>query len=233
MSVSTPIAAALALIVGLGAGRAAGDAHDLQGTGRSLPPGVHAESGNRLPLVTRDRLDGRGQQSFDAIQADMRAGRLLAGLYGPVGIRLWSPRVGDAALQGNLYLRFDSRIGRRTYEIAVLTTARELDSQFEWTAHEPAALKAGVEPTVIEIIKRRTALATLNAPDRLVIQIGREVLSNRTVALETFDEALRTFGETNLVDIVSVIADYAGTAVLLNAFDQQLPAGQAGLLPAR
>ena len=116
MSVSTPIAAALALIVGFGAGRAAGDAHDLQGTGRSLPPGVHAESGNRLPLVTRDRLDGRGQQSFDAIQADIRAGRLLAGLYGPVGIRLWSPRVGDAALQGNLYLRFDSRIGRRTYE---------------------------------------------------------------------------------------------------------------------
>ena len=115
----------------------------------------------------------------------------------------------------------------------MLTTARELDSQFEWTAHEPAALKAGVEPTVIEIIKRRTALATLSAPDRLVIQIGREVLSNRTVALETFDEALRTFGETNLVDIVSVIADYAGTAVLLNAFDQQLPAGQSGLLPAR
>ena len=57
----------------------------------------------------------------------IRAGRMLAGLYGPVGIRLSSPRVSDATLQGNLYLRFDSRIGRRAYEIAVLTTAREFD----------------------------------------------------------------------------------------------------------
>ena len=181
--------------------------------------------------MTRERLDERGQQSFDAIQADIRAGRMLAGLYGPVGIRLWSPRVSDATLQGNLYLRFDSRIGRRTYEIAVLTTARELDHQFEWTAHEPAALKAGVEPVVIETIKRRAALAALSAADRLVIQIGREVLSNRMVALETFDEALRTFGETNLVDIVSVIADYAGTAGAAERLRSAAP-GRAGRLAA-
>ena len=32
-------------------------------------------------------------------------------------------------------------------EVAILTTAREMDSQFEWVAHEPEAIKEGVPQT--------------------------------------------------------------------------------------
>lgn len=39
------------------------------------------------------------------------------------------------------------------------------------------------------------------------------------------------YGEKNLVDIVSVFGEYAGMAVLLDVFDQQLRDGQAPLLP--
>jgi 4-carboxymuconolactone decarboxylase len=236
MKASMQVAVGLALVVGLGVGHIAGKAAGLLAQASSsprLPPGVYLESGNRLPIVTRERLDDFGKTAYDAIQADIRAGRMLAGLYGPAGIRLYSPRVGDGTLRSNLYLRFDSHIGRRTYELAVLVTARELDQQFEWTAHEPAALKAGVEPEIVDIVKYRRPVTGLAPRDALVIQIGREVLGSRSVSLNTFNEVLRTFGETDLVDVVSVISDYAGTAVLLNAFDQQLPAGQRPLLPPR
>ena len=37
-------------------------------------------------------------------------------------------------------------------ELAILTTAREMDSQFEWVAHEPEALKEGVEQSVIDVV---------------------------------------------------------------------------------
>jgi len=46
-------------------------------------------------------------------------------------------------------------LGGRVRELAILTTARELDSQFEWAAHEPEALSEGISLEIIEIIKHR------------------------------------------------------------------------------
>jgi 4-carboxymuconolactone decarboxylase len=192
---------------------------------------IDTGSGNRLPVAKRESLDELGQTLYDKIAADARSGRSIAGFKGPYGIALYSPRVADADQRKNDYLRFDSSIGRRFYEVAVLVTARELDHQFEWTAHEPAALKAGVEQAVIDVIKYRRPLGDLQPKDAAIIQLGRELLRRRAVESKTFAEALTLFGPKELVDVVSVIGNYSAIAVLLNAFDQQLAPGQQPLLP--
>jgi 4-carboxymuconolactone decarboxylase len=188
-------------------------------------------SDNRLPLVKRDSLDELGKTLFDKIDADAKSGRSLAGFKGPYGIALYSPRVADADQRKNDYLRFDSSIGRRLYEVAVLVTARELDHQFEWSAHEPAALKAGVEQTVIDVIKQRRPLSGLQPKDAAIIQLGRELFRRHAVESKTFADALKLFGPKELVDVVSVMGNYSAIAILLNAFDQQLAPGQKPLLP--
>ena len=43
----------------------------------------------------------------------------------------------------NRYLRNKSGIEPRLRELAILATARELDSQFEWAAHEDEAQARG------------------------------------------------------------------------------------------
>jgi 4-carboxymuconolactone decarboxylase len=195
--------------------------------------GIHPESGNRLPLIQRESLDEAGKALYDKTDADARSGRSLVGFQGPNGIALYSPRVADSDQRKNDYLRFESPLGRRFYELAILVTARELDQQFEWTAHEPAALGAGVEPAVIDVVKYRRPLAGLQPKDAAIIQLGRELVGRRAVAPGTFAEALRLFGAQYLVDVVSVIGHYSAVAVLLNAFDQQLAPGQKPLLPTR
>src|SRR5215510_3392949 len=77
-----------------------------QSAAAPLPNGIYPESGNRLPLIQRASLDEYGRTRFDEIEADMRTGRLLAGFYGPSGIRLHSPRVSSRPV--NQYLRFES-----------------------------------------------------------------------------------------------------------------------------
>ena len=198
-----------------------------------VPSGIHPESGNRLPLIQRESLDEPGQTLYDKTDADARSGRSLVGFQGPNGIILYSPRVADSDQRKNDYLRFESHLGRRFYELAILVTARELDHQFEWTAHEPAALKAGVEPAIIDVIKYERPLAGLPPKDAAIIQLGRELVGRRSVESGTFAEALRLFGAQDLVDVVSVIGHYSAVAVLLNAFDQQLAPGQQPLLPPR
>ena len=106
-----------------------------------IPEDIYPESGFRLPLPKRDDLDEYGRKVYDKIIGP--EGHTLVGLRGPSGIRLHSPKLADYAYKINQYLRFQSGFSGQVRELAILVTAREMDSQFEWAAHEPVALKEG------------------------------------------------------------------------------------------
>ena len=209
------------------------DAAAAQAPASARPSDIDPDPRKRLPVVERESLDDVGKALFDKTTADAKSGRSLVGFQGPNGIGLHSPRVADSDQRKNDYLRFESPLGRRHYEIAVLVTARELDQQFEWSAHEPAALKAGVEPAVIDVVKFGRPLEGMQPKDAAIIQLGRELIGRHSVESSTFAEALRLFGAKDLVDVVSVMGHYSAIAALLNAFDQQLAPGQQPLLPER
>jgi 4-carboxymuconolactone decarboxylase len=198
-----------------------------QASARTLPPDIDPESLNRLPKVRREDLDDLGKKLYDAVGGDNR----LLGLDGPTGIRMHSPRVSEYMTMGNQYLRFGAGIEPRLMELAILVVARETDSQFEWTAHEPPALNAGLEQRIIDIVKHRRPLTELGEKEAAIIQLGREALGRRKVEPETFARARKLFGRQGVVNIVSLMSHYAATAMLLTTFDQQLRPGQQPLLP--
>jgi 4-carboxymuconolactone decarboxylase len=195
------------------------------------PADIDPESGCRLPLPKREELDELGRQLYDRA-TDPRGGT-IRGLKGPSGIQLHSPGLSQYASPLNRYLRYGAGFSGRVRELAILTTARECDSQFEWAAHEPAALKEGVPASIVEIIKHRRSTAGLEPADAIIIELGREIFGARKVRSETYARAEKQFGRRGLVDLVSLMANYAGTAALLTAFDMQLDEGQEPLLPPR
>ena len=199
----------------------------------AYPKDIHSDSRNRLPLVARTSLDHLGRSLFDKIDADFRSGRSLAGFQGPNGIELYSPPLAQADFRKADYLRFESPVGRRLYEIAILTTAREWNQQFEWAAHEPAARAAGVDQLIIDIIRNRRPLDGLQPKDAAIIQMGREAVGQHAVQPATFAKALEALGARNMVDIVATMGQYTSYAVLLDVLDQRLTPGQASGLPAR
>ena len=107
-------------------------------------------------------------------------------------------------------------------EVAILTTAREMDSQFEWVAHEPEALKEGVPQNVIDVIKYRRSTEGLDETDALIIELGRQLWRDHKVKPETFAKLKTIFGPNKLVELVMLMGNYAGTAALLTAVDMQL-----------
>jgi 4-carboxymuconolactone decarboxylase len=112
-----------------------------------------------------------------------------------------------------------------------LATAREHDSQFEWAAHEPAAQAEGISRDIIDIIRWRGSTAALAEPDRVVIDLAREMFGARQVRERTYARALEQFGARQLVDLVALMGNYASTAALLTAFAMQLDDGQPPPLP--
>lgn len=192
-----------------------------------MPSDIDPHSGMRLPLPRREDLDDAGKRTYDRANTP---GASIVGLHGPSGIRLYS-RISEPLGAINRYLRFEAGITPRVREIAILATAREMDSQFEWVAHEPEALKEGVPRAVIDAIKHRSSTATLDKTDAVVIELARELWRDHKVTSATFAAAKELFGPHKLVDLVLLMGNYAGTAALLAAVDMQLPKDKAPLLP--
>ncbi|HTW51382.1 MAG TPA: carboxymuconolactone decarboxylase family protein [Stellaceae bacterium] len=195
----------------------------------TYPEDIDPQSGCRLPLPKRDELSPEAQATYDRL-ANTSA-QNLRGLRGPGGIQLHSPALSRVSRPLNHYLRFESEIGGRLRELAILVTARELDSQFEWAAHEAEALREGVASELIDIVRYRRGLAGVAEADAAVIALGREIFGARKVSSATFGRCLARFGRRKLVDLVALMGNYAATAALLTAFDMQLDPGQKPGLP--
>ena len=194
-----------------------------------IPDDIDPESRCRLPLPKREDMDEEGRRLFDETATPSKVS--IRGLQGPGGIQLHSPKLARVARPVNRYLRREAHYDSRTREIVILVTARECDSQFEWAAHEPEALREGVSPEIVETIKHRRGTAGLDEKDACLIELGREVFRTRKLASATFARARRQYGPAALVEIVALMGNYAGTALLLAVFDMQLDEGQAPLLP--
>jgi 4-carboxymuconolactone decarboxylase len=193
------------------------------------PADIDPRSRCRLPLPQREELDAGGREIYDRL-ADPKGGT-LRGLRGPGGITLHSPDLSRHTRPLNNYLRYGSGLGGRVRELAILTTARELDSQFEWAAHEAAAQGEGIPAETVEIVRHRGDLGGLDEADAAVIALGREIFGARRVSSATFARVLRLFGRRKLVDLVALMGNYASTAALLTAFDMQLDPGLDPPLP--
>ena len=192
-----------------------------------MPSDIDPQSGFRLPLPKREDLDDAGKRAYDRANTP---GKTIVGLRGPAGIHLYSTKTVEAHNTINQYLRHQSGFDPKMREVAILTVAREMDSQFEWAAHEPEALNVGVPPDVIDTIKYRKSTDDLGETDAAIIEFGRQVFRNRHVTAAAFARLKALFEPPMLVDLVLLMGNYAGTAVLLTAFDMQVPEGKP-LLP--
>ena len=205
------------------------DGGNNQASPAALPKDVYPDSMFRLPLPKREDLDDRGKKSYDDIVSPNNP--TLAGLRGPAGIMLNDPKLAELERALNQYLRYGSGLNGRVRELAILVTAREAHSQFEWAAHEPQALKEGLDQKTIEIVKYGRSSKGLPEMDAVVIELGRQMFGQKKVDSETYASALKLFGPRGLVDLVSLMGNYCGTAALLSTFDMQLRPGQKPLLP--
>jgi 4-carboxymuconolactone decarboxylase len=192
----------------------------------TMPPDIDPQSGCRLPLRKREDLDEVGKRAFDRASTP---GKTIVGLRGPSGINLYSPATVDAHSVMNQHLRFNC-FDAKTREIAILTVAREMDSRFEWAAHEPEALKEGVSPQHIDIIKHRKSTQGLDETFAAIIEFGRQIFRDHKVTPEAYARIKALFPPNKLVELVLLMGNYAATAALLCAFDMQVPEGKP-LLP--
>lgn len=196
-----------------------------------LPPDINPITRNRLPPPTRaDMTTDEERKTFD----EQTSASLPP-------LRLLSPRLAKPLAEARHYIKWETQFDGRLVEIAVLTTARGVNHQFEWSQWEGHGRvpgdKSAVEPQIIDLIKYCKPISVglvpgLGEKEVTIINYGRELFGpNRKVSSPTFAQALKLFGKRGVVDLTNMMALYVATGIEVNAYDTHLDVGQKELMP--
>ena len=189
-------------------------------TQSALPPDINPITLSRLPPVTPEDLDEEGRQLL-AKNPGAKPGP------GPTHVTSYSP--GGRTL--GIPTGVNSPVGPRYFQLAVLIIAREIDQQYEWTAHEPAGLKQGLEQSVIDVVKYNRDVAGLSDKDGTFITFGRTLYREHRVSSELWQKMIGHFGRQHTVQLMMIMGDYFRVGFMMNAVDQHLPPERKALLP--
>ena len=181
----------------------------------------------RVKELQPHEMDAAQRRVADAAVAGKR-GRL------PAPLRAWlhSPEFGARAQHLGEFLRYDTTLGPVLSELAILVTARFWTSHYEWFAHKREALKAGLDPAIVDAIARRQPPPIQDPRAQAVYDYAMALHTHRTVADPIHTAAVSALGEKGVVELVGLLGYYTLVSMTLNAFEIGLPEGEVSDLPA-
>ena len=190
----------------------------------TLPPDINKDSLARLPYLQRQTLDEAGQKIFDVLPGRSANGTL----GGPLAFAAYNPAVAKA-----LFDLHNAAVGgtlnAHVRELAILVACRETNYDLEWNAHEPSAVRAGIDAKVIDVVRGKAALTGVPEPDAAVIRFGRQMFTDKKVDSATFAKIVELYGQRGAMDIVAVMNTYAVSGFYAIAVDEQPAAGKPTL----
>ncbi|TFV71578.1 carboxymuconolactone decarboxylase family protein [Blastococcus sp. CT_GayMR19] len=181
-----------------------------------------------MPDVAADRLPPLAEEQMTAEQraaaAEISSGPRGA-VIGPFAPLLRSPELMTRLQKVGEYLRFESPLDRRLFEMTILYVARWWDQQFEWTFHHPLALEAGLDPAIADAIAEDRRPEGMDAAAEAVWELLDELFRTRAVSDDVYARVLAELGEAGVVEVVATSGYYTTLAVVMQAARTPAPGG--------
>jgi 4-carboxymuconolactone decarboxylase len=133
-----------------------------------------------------------------------------------------SPGATEVVAAVGEYVRYRSTLDPIVREIAVLSTAREHDNDYEWAHHESLARDAGVRDEVIEAIRIGRAPMGLPAKEGVFAQAARELVRDGTLSDRTYQAVEHLLGRQGTVDLVVTVGYYTMLSRVMTALCVEL-----------
>ena len=175
---------------------------------------------DRMPPIPANKLSEAQKKAAEAFSE----GRGYA-VRGPFVPLIRSPEVMLRAKAMGDYLRFKSVLDPRINEMVIIITAREWTQNYEWSAHQPAALKAGLRREIADAIADGRRPMGMAEDEEIAYEMATEILRLKRVSDATYARAVTKFGEQGIIDLLGVIGYYNFLAIVMNATRTPMPDG--------
>ncbi len=179
----------------------------------------------RVHYVEREELDAEGQDIYDTIRRDRNTDE--------VGLQfkalLNNPKAAGHLTSMGASLRFQSTVPDNLKELAIILTAREWNSDIEWTGHAVAAARAGVSDASIESI-RTYKTDSLTAEEAAVARFVHEMIRDKAVSDQTYGSVRSVLGDRGAVDLTLTVSYYSALALAQIALELEMGEGRVSTL---
>ena len=187
-----------------------------------------APPGRLGPLAPHD-LDPEQTRVLDAMLSGPRGKsgflsreRPVAGPFAPW---LLSPGFAHRAQELGAYVRYGTSLDARLKELAIIVVGAAWKAGYEFAAHGPMAIRAGVSREVVAALARAETPSFDRDDERIVYEFARDLVENRRVADERYAAAVELLGEAGTVELVGTLGYYTLVCMTLNAFEVPLGEG--------
>jgi 4-carboxymuconolactone decarboxylase len=175
----------------------------------------------RLAQLKEEELNTAQQALLESLRAGPRGKSLT--VRGPFAAWMHAPEFGQLAQALGAHARYKTALEPRLSEFAILCTARLWKAQYEWFAHAPMALKAGVKPKVIEDIRKGRAPASAPKDERAIYAFVQELYKTRRVTDATYKRVRTFLDDAAMVELVGILGYYTLISMTLNVFHMLPP----------
>ena len=188
-----------------------------------------ALTGERFPEIPLEKMTPAQRTVADAIMSGPRQR-----MSGPFNAWLRSPELADRLQKVGEYVRFNTSLDKRLNEMAIIMTAQYWGSQYEWYAHAPLAIKAGLDPEIVAALGAGTKPEKMQDDEAIVWEFTTQLRRDHHVDDDIYAKAVDKFGENGTMDLIAVNGYYDVVSMTLNVAhvsppkDAQLPFQQAG-----
>ncbi len=180
----------------------------------------------RIPLFPLDVMTDEQRSVLHEIVSGPRGT-----IKGPLRAVLHRAELADRWQRLGEILRYRTSLPARLSELAILVTARAMNAQFEWFAHEPPAREAGIAESVIAALRVGEVPIGLAEDEAALHQYCVELHRDHSVSDASYARALEHFGTLGVVELTALVGYYTMVAMTLNAHQIPLPDGVEPPLP--
>lgn len=182
--------------------------------------------GGRFRPLTWDELTPAQKTLVNDLLAGSRTS-----LDGPFNAYLRSPDMGNIAQKLGEYVRFRTSLPRKLNEMTIILTARHWSAQYEWAAHKPLAIAAGLSESVVDDIQAGRRPSAMKPDEAVVYDFCTEMRERHRVGDPTYAAAVALVGEQGVMDLIAAMGYYDLVSMTLNVDRYPLPAATPAPLP--
>ena len=140
---------------------------------------------------------------------------------------MWSPGMAEAMIDFNDAVRYKISLSDPLRELIILRVGHLCDAPYEIHHHERISREIGMSEALITAPKTGAGAAGLDATQRLALSITDDLVKNRRVSDANLPQALQTFGENGVQEILMLTGCYVIACMLLRTWsvDIEQPTG--------
>lgn len=140
------------------------------------------------------------------------------GVRGPLAVWLHRPALANRAQALGQYCRYETCLPARLSELAIIVTAAIWQSDYEWAAHAPLALTAGVAPEIVDAIRDGREPSFDSRDEQAVHDFITALQLERSVPDALYADIVDVLGQDAVIDLVGLAGYYTLISMTINVF---------------